>query len=240
MKENQALHVKALGLHGEKAAIVRNYLTEIGNNQKAMQYLAEQFRQFGFADTDAYKNKDEASATVRKITFGLLQSLYRRGLIKLPTNDMEEFYVHQIRVSKHYSSDACRSFHLGTPSVAFSKESKTFEQDILRKMSTVEVRKLYSHLLKAQMAALDETKPRRDLKSNERELATKAYEHALVKGLQSLPENEARRIANTLLDLHSASGKDVCDASIFMFTQVLSATGQARDWIFRLNMESIQ
>lgn len=239
-REHQEQHLAAFGMSGEKAEIVREYLAALGNDDKYIQYMVSQLKQLGFLDTKAFKNKNEYAEQLSALIGAVSVGLYQKGLIKLSTDDMAVFYEHQIRVMQHMSNEACRAFNLNMPTKRTEIERKRVQKDIFQSMSANEVRRFFDVSLKAQLAAIDETKDRRDLSDIERPLAAKAMRESLVTGLRQLPKEEAIRIAKALDDLFSASNKDVCDTSKFMYKQFLNSSGQARDWIFRAHLGSLQ
>lgn len=238
--EVQNSAVKELGLTGERAQIVRRAYDAYAKNDAFLYYLADQLEQLGLTDAEAFNDPEHTNEMIASSVYHVSQGLYRRGLAKATTDDLREFMRHQIRVSKNLSRPACKAFNVGVETSELLAELEGIQSKLLRTMPVTDMRRFYTHFIRTQFFALDDTRAVRRLTRSERALAQSAFEQALLRGFNALPDHEALRLSTALLDLAAASDRDACDASIFLFEQILKARGQAQEWILRLNIESLQ
>lgn len=228
------------GVSGEKALVVRQAYRAYGQSDAMVNYLADQMQQLGLTDVELYKDPEKAASMLVSSFTYLGLALYRQGLMKVDTPDLEEFLRHQIRVSRVLPDDVCKDFNLGIDRPGLVQDVQAITPMVMRRMSTPDLRRYFSHLVRTQLAALDDLRSPRTLMSQERALATQALERALYQGMLKLPEREALRMAMAIQDLRAASDKDACDCSIFMYRQMLKTTGQSKAWILRLMVEGLQ
>lgn len=231
--------VRKYNLRGEKAQLLRDHMKRFSQEKRLVRYFVTQMEQFGLNDEETYKNGTVTPQYILNLVVQLQQGLVTKGLAKADDEMLDFQFRNTVRMSRLMSAQACRDYNMVGVTKTVLRESDDVDRRLYAGMSIAEMREFYSRQLQLVRLGLDETMPVRRLTDSEKELALGAFDRIVGKGLHSLPEREARRIAQAMVKPEGASARDVCDMNIFFFEQILRMNGQAKSLVMRLMIEPL-
>lgn len=205
--------IRPYGLSGEKKRIVQKYMDWLVRQPEFTLRAAKLLLQVGGNDLKNFQSYDEGYVAGQKIGIALLTDLSAKGLTKLNTRDLRTYYNYQLRALDIYTPQYCKKLTFGPRDSTFANETIQMNRRFYAHLSIPEVREFVAISQRSMKAALDDSISQKIIQPAERDIATMAWQNAMIKECKKLPANECNKFIQAASEPDKATDAELCNVA---------------------------
>ena len=217
-----------VGLRGDGRAVAKDYMMQLGKNEKFIDYMVE-----GLIDAPFMRdfregriNKAALAQHVMRFSYEIEANLSMKGLLRLSDEDLKTFISILADTFLVIESKYCRSLAGFAPSSQLDEISSAFA--MLQTMDAGTLRSYYRVTLNAMNAELNDFPAVPIMNDYQVEQANLAYENAI---LDRYIKSGSPAYLNALGDPDSAADYDICRSMAFTLEVAHDLDGATGEWM---------